>query len=729
MATLRPVDYDPFAAPTGGVGGAPSFATIAPGVAAATDAPALPGEFGGLKPRVPSTRDNIGAALIDQGLDPRMAQLAVGSRGAGTSAMSVADLTPVGAALGLEEGLRSDASGLDTGLGIAGALPIPALGGGLRAAVRGGKAAVNAAADVAGGAARAARRVPFPQVEAAAEAIPDVGRTVLPFPERPRAGSPEAYADSGAPGDQLGNYFPKPATQRAAGPPLAKTPEITGSMSPLDNKDLTFRGKQPAEWTAEDYADIGDQLGIPNLGPATPPVAFKYQDGSAFEIPGGLDGKFTYWDMLSIKAQGIDPSRIDPKLHAEIQKKILRSVTDDAGASDAQVWSGLMFGMTSPNNPLFPNQLSASRLRLRDPKMLDDLSSMISWKPGEEVSAAVRKKANDEIARKLGLGAGSGGGLGTRGTADYTRIAELAAMFKKNPEFFRKGPNEQWDHFVERVSSQVAGLSMKTGSFATVWQDPAKAAISAIDRHMAQQFERAGGLFRDEAQRLKWENGVVKKWNEENPNRSVDSFYDLRQTDGADGHIGYELLQYVGDAKHKKLRTKGGDFGKDVPARMREANWVVEPDKYYQMGEAYRRALDLNDAAARKSGLGLFGSQWMEWDRIRRRLEPHENMFPGLERMPAPSVEQLKTPDAEHLASGHKNYEKVRDEAGVVSLRPTKPRPNPAPFGYFGLGAATVGGAGAAMLGGSDDANAADRPVNNLMSDWQRKNLLLEQGP
>ncbi|WP_368414702.1 hypothetical protein [Falsiroseomonas sp.] len=95
----------------------------------------------------------------------------------------------------------------------------------------------------------------------------------------------------------------------------------------------------------------------------------------------------------------------------------------------------------------------------------------------------------------------------------------------------------------------------------------------------------------------------------------------------------------------------------------------------------------------------------MEWDRIRRRLEPHENMFPGLERIPAMSREQLRAVDAEHSASGHKNYTKVDaqgrkmrdipdDEIGDgVFLQPTRLRPNPARFGYFtSAGALPLGG-------------------------------------
>ncbi len=494
-------------------------------------------------------------------------------------------------------------------------------------------------------------------------------------------------------------------------------PEMTYSMNPRDETPFTFQGRNPSDWTPEEFQEVGRRFGVENLGPASPPQTFRYADEGEFRIPGGLEGRFTYHDLLDMKAQGIDPSRIDRGLHTQLQQKILRTMTPD-DVTDARVWDGLVFGMTSPNNPLFPNQLAQSRLRLRDPKMLDDLSSMIDWAPGQAVDKEARMAANNRIASAFGLDAAGKGGLGARGSADYTRVAELAKMFKENPGFFRKSEAEGWDQFVERISSQVAGLSMKTGSFGSVWQDPATAAISAIDRHMAREFEKTGGLFRDEAQRLAWETRAVERWNKANPDRQVASFYDLRQAPGADGHIGGMLLEFVGDAKSPKYRTtvlSGPDKGKKIvnpklPQHLRDAQFVVEPETVSLMGEAYRRALDVNDRIARENGLGLFGSQWMEWDRIRRRLEPHENMFPGLERIPAMSREQLRAVDAEHALSGHKNYTKVDAQGRKMRnipddeipegmfLQPTRPRPNPARFGYFGAaGALPLGGLAAAQ--------------------------------
>jgi hypothetical protein len=483
----------------------------------------------------------------------------------------------------------------------------------------------------------------------------------------------------------------------------------TGSLNPLDNVTVTFRGKEPKDMTPQELEDWGNHYGVKNLGLQSAPQTFKDLHGNEFNIPGGTEGTWSHRDLLDMKANPINPANVDRVLHAEMQRKLGRTMTPQE-LSDADVWNGLVFGMTSPNNPLFPNQATASRLRLRTPEMLDDLASMIPWKAGEQVPAAQRKLANDAIAVRFGIGsAPETGGIGTRGTADYTRVAEMAQMFKKDPAFFRKQPNESWEQAVERISSQLPGLSMKTGSFGTVWQDPANAAISAIDRHMARELEARGGIFASPEERAAWEQRSVNLWNEREKERVIEQtaqakkaagknaparpvapadlatdFADMSSKSGADGHLGEMLLSHVGKAGKPKFRdAKTGEISKAVPPHLAQANWVVEPEQVFRMGKAYRQALDVNQKLADQNNLKLFMSQWMEWDRIRNRFEPHENMFPGLSKLPAQSIEQLRAVDRAHLQTGHKNYDK--SEEGL--LKPTKPYlGNPAQMGLYSMG-------------------------------------------
>lgn len=475
---------------------------------------------------------------------------------------------------------------------------------------------------------------------------------------------------------------------------------LKGTFDATDNVPLTYKGKDPSDWSPTDFEEVGGLLGVDRLGPATPPAVVRDMDGREIQIPGGMDGKFTYYDMLSLKSQGIDASRLPPDLHAQLQKKITRSMYDDKGLSDEQVWSGLVFGMTSPNNPLFPNQLAMSRLRINRPEDLDRLANMIDWEPGETVPAAKRAEASAAITRKYGLNAAEQGGLGVSGSTDYTRVAEMAKLFRDNKDWFRRQPDEPWDSFVERVATQVAGLKMKTGSFGLVWQDPAAAAVSAVDRHMAKIFENE--IFKNNKDRIAWEKRGVALYNKRQQDAGkkgkAKTIKDL-----PNGFIGEMLLSEVGKTKSPKYKVKNratGEFEVNPAAgeRLGSTKFIVEPKNFELMGDTYKRVLAANAREAEKHGFGLFESQWHLWDRQRRRLEPHENMFPGLERVPRMSTDQLRAVDKAHNETGHKVYTKEMVD-GQELLPRTRPISNPARLGYFTAPAAL----GYGLLGPQED--------------------------
>ena len=150
------------------------------------------------------------------------------------------------------------------------------------------------------------------------------------------------------------------------------------------------------------------------------------------------------------------------------------------------------------------------------------------------------------------------------------------------------------------------------------------------------------------------------------------------------------------------------------------------------MPRDYKRALADNAKHAEEHGLGLFSSQWMQWDRMRRRLEPHENMMPGLENLPAPSLEQLKRASAAHTRTGHKTYTKIdpitgksldqlKKEAAArgddfvppseVKLPPTKPKSKhklkASDLAYFAAPPVAAGGGLMGLMGllGDEERN------------------------
>ena len=256
----------------------------------------------------------------------------------------------------------------------------------------------------------------------------------------------------------------------------------------------------------------------------------------------------------------------------------------------------MLFGMTSPSQPLFPNQAAVSRLRVRNSGDIDRLANMVPWDAGDRtISKEIRDKYDEQIARFFGTQAEHKGGLGIKGTANYTRIAELAKMFKEDPSWFRRGTEEPWDEFVERLSTQVDGLGTKTAALSVVWQDPLYAAISAIDRHMAKGFYDE--TFKSGKKRRAFERKVADRWNENvNKRRALDRKLKAGEVDkdayekivvnlpgtaarrvrgfggiivqpGGDGFFTEQILGLM-TAKPVKYRNVKGEISKTIPEHL-----------------------------------------------------------------------------------------------------------------------------------------------------------------
>ena len=491
-----------------------------------------------------------------------------------------------------------------------------------------------------------------------------------------KAASEMAVVPEGKPSRPIQRFSAARSGPSANQKPLAQTrtplPEtapslpasVSGSFNAAENVPLTFKGLQPWELTSSQVADLGDVLGVENLGPLNKPVSFPYEmgGGERFEIPGGLEGKFTYEDMAKMKASGIDPSKIDPELHRGIQRKLMLSMDEPQGLSDAKVLSGLTFGYTSPNNPLTPNQLATSRLRMNSMEDVDRIVNSRPWELTDAVTKEQREAFSDSLANRMGLGAASKGGIGARGSVDYSGYTDFLDLFRRDPAFFHRKEGEDWTGLVERMATQVPGLSNKTGSFGVAWQPDA--GVSAIDRHMANRYMDT--ILADPGKREAFQKRALNlaamraaKEGKEAPT----SFEDLNK-----GLIQELLLSEVGNSPSPKFRVKSGDVNPSVPEYLADVDWISEPQKAELMGQTYKDVVGANEAAMAGSGLHLFGNQWNIWDRIRQRLEPHENMFPGLENIPRLSVEQMRVIDAAHGLTGHKNYSKDSE----FRLQPTK---------------------------------------------------------
>lgn len=505
---------------------------------------------------------------------------------------------------------------------------------------------------------------------------------------------------------------PKPTTEtRPKLPPRQGPLSVDATLGLPEDMQMpvTFGGKDVADFEPQDWGMFGQLYGVPNLGPTSNEawraslIPVRTATGREVTIPGG-EGPYTYYDLLHLKSQGINPNDLPPELHRDIHNRMVGAM-QGSSLSDERIANQMIFGMISPNQPLTPNELALQRAMVKGPQDLERLGGMAGYRYTEGVPP---KPARDETSRQiteaLGLQAAGRGGLGASGSANYTDIAEFAQKMQDRPDFFRFNPNdntlggmsdaEKWSTHVSRVMNEIRGLKAKTGSLATVWQDPQNAAISAIDRHMAGLFNRQ--MFPDQKEFAAWERATVAKYNKGRPKAErVKTIDELRAAPGGRGVFVDNALAYVNNLPAAKTRAaKTGEFNPRIPMPLRETDWVGgEPAQMQMIQGAYPRALEANAARAAQEGQGLFSNQWMLWDRIRNRLEPHEVLFPGLEKLPRMNMEQMRRVRGDLSKAGY-----MAAEGGV------RPLPNASRAAYFSLGAAAPA---AGLLGMSPEEAAA----------------------
>jgi hypothetical protein len=428
------------------------------------------------------------------------------------------------------------------------------------------------------------------------------------------------------------------------------------------------------DWTPERLEEYGALHGTKGLGRVSPEHKIKMSDGREVNVPGGFEGDFSYYDLLTLKAQGINPNLLPEGMHEKIHQKMMRSMTNN-DMSDEEMFRALAFGITSPNSPLTPNEFTVSRIM---PQSMADIKKLAKADPVT-------------LARELEVDAAKYGGLGTSGSVDYANVVKLAQLFEKNPKWFRRKGDEAWDQYVDRISSQIPGLGTKTASLGGVWQDLPGANVSAVDRHMTElamphilEHPELGPDFRARA---------VKSWNNRKDvdGPPVTSLEEIRERDPVWARD--FLASLINSPTHATMRTRKGGYGKNVPEEMRLTDWVEEPEKTTQMNPYYREALKYNQKH-KPEGMSLFGSQWMLWDRQRGRIEPHEVMFPGLNRLPRMTRGDSRASMKAHKAAGYSQNrptEKYPLAAGgqLPAVRAVK---NPMDLALWSLGGVTAAG-------------------------------------
>jgi hypothetical protein len=481
--------------------------------------------------------------------------------------------------------------------------------------------------------------------------------------------------------------------------------EVTGSFRVKDDIPLTFRGKEPYQWTAEDLAAFEAKFGQAGDLQYSPKTTQKLQDDGTrtmqqrlqvsdeVQYPAGFDGKYSLGDQYRILAEGLDPNRMPADDYWAMQTKKVASVDPEnyrGGLTDNQVYNALMFGLTSPNNPLDPNLMAVNRLRATSPEDVSFMADQIPWnysnkserlkeltkdwkpkkfkdvaaskksgktkmntywvdgdgnpvrafgklqeyrktKEGDNRETVIKAQYSSKIQDAFGLQAEGRGGIGAGGSAVYTNLAEFAQMFRDNPQFFRQRADEDWVDYTQRLSAQMEGLGYKTASMADVWTSPAAAQIAPVDRHMAR-------MMTDKTP--SWQEEMVKQWNAKNPNK-VSTYEELQQTRGGRGFISENAMNYAYMPKQSMTyRMASGELNPRLPEKVRDTQFFTDPEKVEIIPERYAEVI--RNIGQVRPGQEIFPSQWGTWDLIRKRNAPHQVMNPAIENYPRMSSDQMQ---------------------------------------------------------------------------------------
>jgi hypothetical protein len=506
---------------------------------------------------------------------------------------------------------------------------------------------------------------------------------------------------------------PESRSARPAAPAIVSRPEITGSKDLGTIIPATVGGRTVSQWKPDDFSRYGEHFGVDGMGNASKPVVMKDSDGRTVHIPSSFlaDGPApSYYDQLALKAQGINPNKLPIDIRDRIHDRMVKATSPGESPSDEHNFNSLLFGMTSPNNPLTPNMIALARTLVKSPDDIQKLADMTPWTLDQASSVkggkgSLRQEISRDMANRIGVQAASRGGLGVVGSADWTRMSDAAKMFLESPDFFRYERSQgnlpkHWEEHVNRVASQIPGLSFKTGSFGSVWQNPGEANISAMDRHMAGRFR--GQLHADPEKQAAWEKAVVASFNRKRAksgaNAEANSIDEMIEMPGGIGHYADKALGVLNQHKDAKFRLKKtGEINPEIAEHYKQTPWIREPDKVTKMSPAYSGALAENARLANEGGRGIFSEQWRIWDNIRKRLEPHEIMNPGLSKVGRMSKEQL---DEARIAHRNAGYMKSPSEVRRVD--------NPSSLALFSAmpGLIAVPGLAAMLL---DQADADER--------------------
>lgn len=378
--------------------------------------------------------------------------------------------------------------------------------------------------------------------------------------------------------------------------------------SPLDYiDDLEFQrgGRRGAGALRQIETEFANVLEGAGHGPSSQFKTVMDTAGRQLEVPTGTK-PLSLDDAWKIKMQGINPSKLSDGDVTDLYRRTFEAHKGDP-MDPVDNFRRFAFSMLSPNNNLTSNEIGFSALGVRNFSDIKRIAAM----------------TDDEIVRTImDVNAGFKS-VGAQGKA----VRDLARKLVDEPDLLNMLPGESPADYITRVSKN-AGLNMKTANFAAMLADPTNWPIGTVDVHVARSL--LSGELSAYLKPEDWPPGLREKY--------------LRTATTTVTRSGREVTTYKQPGPKGKNTFTGSDY-----------------EKFNQMLEL---------AISRKYGDLPFrtaGAQWMHWDEVRGRYEPHTAVWPKTGNLPhITEIEVYKEAKAAHVRSNYANP----NVEGVEALPP-----------------------------------------------------------
>ena len=399
----------------------------------------------------------------------------------------------------------------------------------------------------------------------------------------------------------------------------------------LADPERLKRGYAPSDVGRYQHSTINREEPMPENWESLVGELSDIQNVGQGQIPGGLEGNFSHADLFWLRSNPLELKLLSPEQQDLLYAKHARTMTRDLD-DPYERQNTLAFGQLSGNSDLDTSELALSRLRMRDDDSVNRLASYIpegrKWsdlstntykkgpdgkylmednpsKPGKKRKILDVQGERSEISNRIigdyNLQGRDKQGLGIASSLDFSAIAELARLFRENPDFHKQGEGQSDKEYVEVMMNQIPGISQKTGSLAKLLQAPMTSDLGALDRHIVRNLD------------LK-PSGIA-------------TTAGYKPTPKFPTHRDSPLVpQHVKALDPSQLKSPKG-----------EAQW---------MSKEYNRGLGLLAESAKDKPFGPGMEQWRKWDVDERGFfSPHEYLYPGvhkLPRMPDHRVESVR---------------------------------------------------------------------------------------